>query len=53
MSTPERDPEQSLQQTTDELDERLEALDEHIEEAEKKAPNATLGDDEPEGGEQS
>jgi hypothetical protein len=54
MSTPEPDPEQSLQDTTDELDERLEKLGDHIDEAESKVSNATLGDDEaPEDAEQT
>jgi hypothetical protein len=41
------DPERELEHTTDEFDERLGKLDEHIAEAEKKAPDATLGDDPP------
>ncbi len=38
------DPDRGLEKTTEELDERLKTLDEHITEAEEKAPNATLGD---------
>jgi sugar-specific transcriptional regulator TrmB len=39
------DPDRELEHTTEEFDERLEKLEEHIEEAEKKAPDATLGED--------
>jgi hypothetical protein len=54
MST---DPERGLEHTTDELDERLKKLGEHIDDAEQKAPDATPGDkdgeEDPEGAPQN